>query len=122
MDDEEYLSPSALQVLEAHSAPVRFILPLSDNRFITAGDDGLICAWSTTGELLSSVHAHSAPITSAISLSENSQDTEAAIATAAQDGLICLLSSTCAILLQQRHGAKVLVLPFMTAHQCRFRH
>lgn len=108
--DEELLAPTALQVLEAHIAPVRFVVPLSDNCFATAGDDGILSLWSTTGELLSSVHAHSAPISAVISLEvANPTDTTPIVATAAEDGLICLISANCTILFQLRHadGAKV---------------
>ncbi|CAI5787428.1 repeat-containing 41 isoform X1 [Podarcis lilfordi] len=63
--EEQTQNPyTELLVLKGHHDIVRFLVPIDDYRFASAGDDGIVCLWNAqTGEKLFELHAHTQKIT-----------------------------------------------------------
>uniref|UniRef100_A0ACB8EQ05 WD repeat-containing protein 41 n=1 Tax=Sphaerodactylus townsendi TaxID=933632 RepID=A0ACB8EQ05_9SAUR len=65
LGEEQAQNPyTELLVLKGHHDIVRFLVPVDDYRFASAGDDGIVCLWNAqTGEKLFELHAHTQKIT-----------------------------------------------------------
>nr|XP_048311913.1 WD repeat-containing protein 41 [Myodes glareolus] len=63
-EDQSQNPYTELLVLSAHRDIVRFLVQLDDNRFASAGDDGIIVVWNAqTGEKLLDLRGHTQKIT-----------------------------------------------------------
>uniref|UniRef100_A0A8C2LLR1 WD repeat domain 41 n=1 Tax=Cricetulus griseus TaxID=10029 RepID=A0A8C2LLR1_CRIGR len=66
-EDQSQNPYTELLVLKAHRDIVRFLVQLDDNRFASAGDDGIIIVWNAqTGEKLLELRGHTQKITAVI--------------------------------------------------------
>ncbi|XP_015274966.1 PREDICTED: WD repeat-containing protein 41 [Gekko japonicus] len=73
LGEEQTQNPyTELLVLKGHHDIVRFLVPIDDYRFASAGDDGIVCLWNAqTGEKLFELHAHTQKIKAIVAFPES---------------------------------------------------